>query len=91
MASIKISTSVEEQKAVLNAILYLNDIRHIKAMSQAQLATLAGIRPTKVRHVLIDLIEKKLVNQYQVSQNKRIQRYYYVLTNAGFELLEEEE
>lgn len=80
---ITIPVSKTEKIATLNAIADLNKLRHIKYMSQAMIAEGANLKPTKVRLVLQALIDEGLILQYQVSQNKRLQRYYYVLTDAG--------
>lgn len=87
---ITIPVSEEERADTLGAILKLNDVPHLKSMSQAMIAETANIKATKIRVILTDLIKRELITQYQVSQNKFVQRYYYVLTDAGRELLQEE-
>lgn len=80
---ITIPVSDEEKRVTLEAITELNKLRHIKFMSQAMIAEGANLKPTKIRLVLQTLIDDGLIVQYQVSQNKRLQRYYYVPTDAG--------
>lgn len=87
---ITIPVSEDERVDTLEAILKLNAVQHLKSMSQAIIAETANIKATKIRVILTDLIKKELIVQYQVSQNKHIQRYYYVLTDAGRDLLQEE-
>lgn len=87
MASINIPTSEQEHYQVIQAVMHLNNLRHVKYMSHAGLAETAGLKATKVRLVLKDLIDAGLLTQYQVSKNKRVQRYYYVLTPMGWHYL----
>lgn len=77
----------EERIKVLQAITALNDISHVKHMSQTMISTAAGIKPTKVRAVLVELVNEELIVQYNASDNARIARYYYAVTDAGKELM----
>ena len=86
---ISIQATAAEKHATLTAIKQLNEIRHIKYMSQKMIADTAFIKATKIRIILMDLIAAKLITQYQVSDNKRLQRYYYVLTDAGQKFLDD--
>jgi len=86
---VSIRSTPEEKIAVIKAINQLNDIKHIRAMSQAMIAECAEIKSTKIRAILIDLISAGAIVQYQVSNNKRVQRYYYVLTDIGRKYLNE--
>lgn len=83
MAEINIQVSEKEMLCVIKAITELNNIAHIRNMSQSMIANTAAIKATKVRAVLIELISKKYITQYQVSENPRLQRYYYVVEEAG--------
>jgi len=76
---LKIESTAEEQKAVLDAISQLNDLRNVKYMSQAMIAATAGIKVTKVRVVLMDLIAAKKITQYAATTNPARQRFYYVI------------
>ena len=80
-----IPVTLEEKEAVINAISELNKISHVKAMSQAAIATLADIKPTKVRLVLMELLEEKRIAQYQTTENRHLQRYYYVVNELEAE------
>ena len=86
---INITATDKEKKGVIEAIMQLNEIRHIKSMSQKMIAECAEIKTTKVRVVLTDLVKEGAIEQYQVSDNKRVQRYYYVVTPLGKEYLDE--
>lgn len=85
---IKITSTEPEREAVVRAIGMLNEVRHIKSMSHTVIAETAGIKATKVRIVLADLIADKSIDQHQVSENKKLQRYYYVITDKGLRYLE---
>lgn len=76
---IRITATEAEKKAVLSAIATLNKIPHIKYMSQAMIATHAGLKETKVRAALIELLSEKVITQYQATENPRLQRFYYVI------------
>jgi DNA-binding Lrp family transcriptional regulator len=80
---IKISATEEDKAAVLKAISELNAIPHIKHMSQARIAEHAGLKETKVRAALIDLLTEKKITQYQATENPRLQRFYYVINSIG--------
>ena len=84
---IKINISDEERMACLEAITALNKIEHLKWMSQAVIAETCGVKATKVRAVLQDLVDNKLVGCYVVADNPRLKRYYYVVTDAGKQLV----
>lgn len=83
-----IDISQEEKVETLKAIRKLNEVPHLKNMSQALIAETANIKPTKVRLILAHLIDIELVIQYRTSQNKHIQRYYYVVTQAGMDFIQ---
>lgn len=88
---ITIPVSEDERAATLDAILKLNEIQHLRSMSQAMISETANIKATKIRVILTDLIKRNLITQYQVSDNKHIQRYYYTLTDAGRALIKDKE
>lgn len=78
---IKITATEKEKKAVLKAIRDLNEIPHIKYMSQAMIAMHANIKETKVRAALIELLTDKKITQYQATENTKLQRFYYVIND----------
>lgn len=88
MAEITISVSDKERNRCLQAIDTLNKIPHLRAMSVNTIAETAGIKETKCRAVLCDLIAAGYVTKYCVSDNRKIQRYYYTIEQAGQDLLE---
>lgn len=75
---IKIQVTEEEKAAVLKAIDVLNENPNIKYMSQTMIANNAGIKPTKVRAVLMELIEERKIIQYRATDNPKLQRFYYI-------------
>lgn len=79
---INIEITEEEKVLVLEAISVLNKIQHVKYMSQAMIATEAGIKATKVRHVLTALIAEGRIIQYAATENKKLQRFYYVICDT---------
>lgn len=89
MATINIPVSDEELTKLAKAICELGGIKHVRAMSRSMLANTSGLNQNKVRAVLQELLDRHLAIQYQATQNPQIQRYYYVLTDAGKALLEE--
>lgn len=88
MADIIIKVSDEERVACLTAVQQLNNIPHVKYMSIAMIAESAGIKTTKCRAVVDDLVKEEYVDKYQATDNPHLQRYYYIITSKGLELLE---
>lgn len=76
---IQIPVSDKEKKQVIDAIKKLNAIGHLQYMSQAMIANSTGIKATKIRVVLAELIKEEQITQYVVTQNKSLQRYYYIV------------
>lgn len=91
MADFSIKSTPEEHVQLAQAITKLNAIEHISYMSRNMLAETSGIKGTKVRVVLQDMIDNGEVTQYAVTTNPKLQRYYYVLTEAGKALMRQEE
>lgn len=87
MAEIKINTTAEEHRLVAAAIQQLNEIQHIRYMSRSMLVTASGLKDSKLRAVLQDMIDTGEVIQYAATENPARQRWYYVLTDAGKKLL----
>lgn len=79
---ITIPVHEEEKLAVIESIKQLNDVRHLKYMSQAMIANGAGIKATKVRAVLMALIEEGRITQYAATDNPKLQRFYYVVNEV---------
>jgi transcription initiation factor IIE alpha subunit len=86
MAEIIITVSQEEKDAVVAAIQQLSVIPHIKKMSQAMIAETAGIKATKIRAVLQELIDEKKVSQYAATDNPKLQRYFYTVNEPASEM-----
>lgn len=76
---IMIKATEEEKLAVVAALRRLNAVRHLKYMSQAMISEETGIKTSKVRIVLQDLIDEGTIVQYTVDNERRIKRYYYVV------------
>ncbi len=76
---IEIEVTEEEKNAVLTAIQTINGLQHVKYMSQAMIANTANIKATKVRHVLTELLAEGSLIQYAATENKKLQRFYYVI------------
>lgn len=91
MANIVIPVSDEELTKLAGAIEELNKIGHIRYMSRSMLADTSGIKDTKVRAVLQEMLNRNHAIQYAATQNPKLQRYYYVLTESGKKLLRPEE
>ena len=87
MAFFELPTTQEEHIQVAKAIVQLTKVPHITFMSRAMLANESGIKDTKLRAVLQDMINNKEIEQYVVSSNPQRQRYFFVLTEKGRELL----
>lgn len=82
-----VPVSDDERVATIKAIDELNAIEHVKYMSLSMLADTAGIRQTKMRHVLDDLMQSGSITRYIASENIKLPRYYYVVEAAGRELV----
>lgn len=78
-----IPISEEEKTKTIAAIKQLNSIGHLKYMSQAMIANSAGIKATKIRAILTELINEGKVIQYAITQNTHLQRYYYVVVEPN--------
>lgn len=74
-----IEITEEEKETVLTVIHELNELQHVKYMSQAMIANAAKIKATKVRHILTALIAENRITQYAATENKRLQRFYYTI------------
>lgn len=80
---IDIKATALEKKLVIRAIRRLNNIKHLNYMSQAMIAEDSGVKPSKVRIALQDLIDAKCIEQIRTNDGKRVSRYHYALTNIG--------
>lgn len=69
MAIVTINTTDDEQNAVLEALKELQD----KPVAMAAIARKAGISPSRVRYVLVDLEDAKRIEKIAV---KAINKYY---------------
>lgn len=88
MSNIIVPVAMEDRVAVAKGIQELNGIQHIKYMSRAMLVNCSGIKDTKLRATLQAMVDDKQIEQYQITENKKLQRYYYTLTAEGSKLLE---
>lgn len=82
-----VPVSDDERVATIKAIDGLNAIEHVKYMSLSMLADIAGIKQTKMRHVLDDLMQSGRITRYIASENIKLPRYYYVVELSGRELV----
>ena len=82
-----VPVSDDERVATIKAIDELNAIEHVKYMSLSMLADTAGIKQTKMRHVLDDLMQSGSITRYIASENIKLPRYYYVVEAPGRELV----
>lgn len=87
MAEFKINTTEAEHRLVAAAVQQLNEIQHIRYMSRSMLVAASGLKDSKLRAVLQDMIDCGELVQYAATDNPARQRWYYVLTAAGKELL----
>ena len=87
MSNIIVPVTIGDRIAVAKAIQELNNIQHIKYMSRSMLANCSGIKDTKLRATLQAMVDDKQIEQYQITENKKLQRYYYTLTPEGAKLL----
>lgn len=85
---IKIQISDEDRLAVLDAICKLNALEHCKQMPLKSISDVSGLKITKVRHIVEDLLEHKLIKRYNVSDKQVKPRYYYTLSVAATRLLQ---
>lgn len=82
-----VPVSDDERVATIKAIDELNAIEHVKYMSLSMVADAAGIKQTKIRHVLDDLMLSGSITRYIASENIKLPRYYYVVEAPGRELV----
>lgn len=74
MANITITTTPEEQKAVIEALKKLEG----KVAAVSAIADLAGLRQSRVRYALVDLLDAKKIERVPVkAMNKHYVRYSY--------------
>ena len=89
MTEILIPINDDERAKVLAAINGLNSIEHVTYMSLQAIADRAGLKITKVRHIIENLMQTQLIKRYNVSEKQVRPRYYYVLTDAANNFLHE--
>lgn len=87
LAQINIPVSDEERTAVAQAIAALLKLEHVSYMSRAMLTETSGIKDTKLRIVLQDMLDHKLIEMHPITDNPKRQRYLFVLTDAGKQLI----
>lgn len=73
---INIKANAEEKEQVLTAIVELTKVKHIRYHSHTMLANHTGIKATKIRAVLIDLLNEGKIEAYKVNET-RVARYFY--------------
>lgn len=74
MASITVTTTAEERYKVLSALKELDG----KVVAVSTIAQLAGIKPSRARYAIIDLVEAGKVEKVQHKAfNKHYVRYSY--------------
>ena len=77
MAEINIPVTTEEKQKIYRALQAINEMEHVQHISYASFATLTGLKETKVRLVVGDMVDKGELQQINVSEGK-VPRYYYV-------------
>lgn len=77
VVEITIAVTDEEKESVVAAINKLNELPNIVYMTQRMIAVEAQIKVTKIRAILIALIEEGRIVQYAATDNPRLQRFYY--------------
>ena len=76
MAQITITTTVEEQRRVLEAIESL----HGETVAVATIAAKAGMNQSRVRYTIADLLEAgKITREASKAYNKHYIRYRYIV------------
>lgn len=80
---VSISSTVDEQVAVLKGIQRLYDTRHIKYMSQSMIAECSNVKSTKVRVVLCDLLEAGYIKAIKTTEKTKCPRFFYTVTAEG--------
>lgn len=90
MGFIYIKSTNAEKRAVLEAIINITKYTYTKFMSQAMIAEEAGIKATKVRAVLQDLVNEKKLIQIKTNDSKKVPRYFYSVTTHATEFLRQE-
>ena len=73
---IEIKVTPEERELVLKAIVELTAIPHIRYHSHAMLANQTGIKATKIRAILTEMMKDKTIEAYKVNE-ARVNRYFY--------------
>ena len=76
MAQITLETTIEEQNVVLKALVELNGA----VAPVATIASMTGLRPSRTRYVLMDLIDQGKVERVpHKAFNKHYVRYSYLV------------
>lgn len=86
---IKIEITAEEQAKILSAISVLNSREHVSQMPLQSIADLSGLKLSKTRIVVEDLLAKRLITRYNVSEKQIRPRYYYTMSEAALKLLQD--
>lgn len=75
-----------DRVAVMRGIITLTGIGHISYMSRSMLCSQSGVKDTKLRATLQDLVDKEMIKQCRVTQTKR-PRYFYIVTTKGADFI----
>ena len=86
---IKIEVTAEEQAKILSAISELNSREYVSQMPLQSIADLSGLKLSKTRMVVEDLMVKGLITRYNVSEKQIRPRYYYTLSEAALKILQD--
>lgn len=89
MASFEIKVTADEKLEILKALREINNMEHVSHISYATFASISGIKETKVRAIIVDMVDNKELQQVDIAIGK-VPRYYYVATDKGLAIKAEE-
>lgn len=78
-----IKATEEEKQKVVDTARKLNAIPHITYMSYAMFEEECHMSQSKIRITLQDLMDDDCLMQIATNGDKKVKRYYYVVTEKG--------
>jgi DNA-binding HxlR family transcriptional regulator len=80
-----IKASDEEKQKVVDAVRKLNAMIHVTYMSYSMFEEECQMSQSKIRITLQDLMDDDCLVQIATNGEKKVKRYYYVVTEKGNE------
>lgn len=87
MSSFNIPILVEDKRIMATEISRLGKVQHLHKMTYNLLAQGTGFKPSKVRNIIQDMLDKGEVIQFDAPTTSHARQYIYFLSEAGEQLI----